>query len=529
MRTSATLLASALAFAAFAQESTYQLALDPPGNNSFLEYADAALYADGSVAYMARTQQWSGLPSTAVITKLSAAGAILWSRSIAPVPTTNTFTPKRVVAMADGGAAVFGSTSDSMMLYSQFTLVRLNASGDLLFSRNYQPSTGAFDWDYGYSSAKAMPDGGLVMNLGLTSTPTFVRLNAAGDMIWARSFITDDPDTSKVPTFDFGVTDNGGLLITEKANSDMMMILVDATGNEVWSHRYNSGMYTHTKNAMQLANGDYLVCGFNSEPFAARLGPGGNVLWMRSYTLPAIYDGFQRLVEMPNGELLFSARADNYWGTPSAEVLLRTDANGTPMDRITINSQVSNAQMELVGMHGGQLLLAGKGTVGIDGGFESFHQLWRIEPVFPGPCGTDAYLGSTVPYTDQESSVSMSDGCNVTDRTVTVSTFTVNVTDAVYTSHDLCFLLTSVDEEQGRAAVNVYPSPIAAGNALTVEATGAAAVQLIAADGRVVQQAATNNNDRTILGTTGLTAGLYLVRVLAATGAPLHETRVVVQ
>ena len=534
MKTTTTLFALAIVFSASAQESGFQLALDPPGNNTFLTYCDAAVYADGSTVMMAIASPYLIAPGAAVVTRLDANGGIQWSRHLGPTGTLASFTPKRIVAMPDGGAAVFGNMNDGA--YEYYFVTRLDPSGSLAWSKLFSPEVigGWPDYDYGYGTAHAMPDGGLMLNLGLTTTPTFVRLAANGSITWARSYVTDDPDTTKSPTFDFDITDNGGVLITEKANSDMMLIMTDASGQVLWSHRYNANFnYTHCKTAKELANGDLLTAGYSgSLPFAARFTSNGTLIWMRNYDLQLNYDGFQRIMELSSGDILLSSRATGYGGgvAVGTEVSLRINSTGSPLGLFNVVGDLTQPSLEVIGEVNGMFYIGGQGIAQVDGGYDNFHLLCKVDGQFSDACGLEPGTG-IIGSTSVGSSVTVTDGCSNHDRNVSSTAFAVDVTNAIYTSRDLCFLLTSVPENGNASSVNVYPSPVIGGEAINVAINDKSAtrIEVIATDGRIVQAVAVNDHENIDLNTTGMNAGLYLVRVLDAHGARLHEARVVVE
>lgn len=529
MRSSLTLAAAITAGAAHAQAGSFQLALDPPGNNTFLQYADASLFDDGSIVVLAQNS-WSLMTSTGVVTKLSVDGAILWSRSIEPSGTAYAMVAKRVLAMPDGGVTVFASVNDALWTESEFALIRFDANGAMQWSQRLSPGPGPLDWDYGYSAARPTADGGLVVNMGMTTIPTFVRMDPDGNVLWARSFITDDPDTSKVPTFDFGIDDNGGLIITEKANADMMLIRTDADGNVLWSHRYPSGLYTHTKIAVPLANGDLLCSGYSDSPFAARLDPAGNILWMRNYAMTGIWDGFHRIIELDGGDILLSARC-NSTGSPmtSSDLMLRIDANGTPLGRIQLTTDLLAPAMELVGLNNGMLVFGGQATVPVDGGYDVYHMLWRVDASLDATCGVDPAL-VPVTTTDLEPLVTMTDGCNATDRLVDLASFPVDVVNAVYAATDLCAMITNVHEQDALPVVAVFPSPVVQGGNATIELDGDAdRIEVLAADGRIVASIAVNARPRLQLATNGWSSGLYVVRATDRDGVLRASARLIVE
>jgi hypothetical protein len=498
-------------------QSNYQRVLDPMVGAELMQYNDAALFSDGSVAMVFRSPQDSVTPTTTVVAKISANGDVLWARSYT---SDAALSGQRVVAMPDGGLAAFAPVV-SIWQHKPYQLDRFNADGELIWSRRYE---GASLYDYGYSSAKATPDGGFVMNLGLFWTPTFIRTNANGDPIWAKSYRTIDIDPGvKTPTFDFAVTNDGGLLITEKAIFDMMLTRTDGDGTVQWNHRYGCGNYVHAKTAIQLANADLLVAGYMDEyehiPYAVRLDGSGTVIWARSYAGLDVSNGFQRIVELANGDILLSARRK-----VGADVYVRVSAEGEPLERVFADADLSSTAMELVGRYNDLLVLAGEAQLSLSAGQRA--QLWRLDTELTEACGINSSEDSFTDAIDFSDSYDITDGIEVMDQEVILTTPTTTAGAASISAEDLCAIL-HVPEAANTMAWDVRPSLVHPGEVISVSLpAGQGSLSVLAPDGRVMNMTTYGANSTTSLPTTGWAGGCYLVCLRDAGGRLLGMSRV---
>ena len=518
-RTALVLLAACIALSYRAQ-STYQLVLEGLGHGDSLVYNDAALFVDGSVVMLFRSRNDSINPTRTVVTKVSPDGSILWARSYGSEAILRT---QRVVAMPDGGLASFAP----LLNFSgpvTYQLDRFDQGGDLLWSKRYEATIDMYD--YGYSSAKALADGGIVMNLGLFHIPTFIRTDADGNPVWARSYRTIDEDPGvKTPTFDFVVTDDGGLVITEKAIFDMMLTRTDGDGVVQWTHRYACGQYTHTKTAAQLVNQDLLVAGYVNEydevPFIARLDSTGNIIWARSYSGLDIADGFQHIVELSNGDILLSGRQ-----RISSDLCLRISASGEPLERVYLDATFSDPAIEIIGLDNGLPVFAGQARItSNDASGQRFH-LWRLDPSYAGSCGLGTENENPTDYLDFSSSYDVSDGIEVAEQEISLSTPTTISESLMLTSEELCATL-AVSGPIKADRLAVRPSLVQAGEEFSVSMDSeGGTLSVVSPDGRVVNSSPGYATSSNAIATTGWARGCYLVYLRDAKCRILGSARI---
>ena len=81
----------------------------------------------------------------------------------------------------------------------------------------------------------------------------------------------------------------------------------------------------------------------------------------------------------------------------------------------------------------------------------------------------------------------------------------------------------------GQSSLFLYPSVVKAGQSITAKTTqtGMVSVFIYNAEGRMVKQQRTSSNGLVTISTTGLTAGVYTIKLVSATGSVLQSRMVV--
>ncbi len=141
---------------------------------------------DGGLAVAAYTQDSSGAPYDFWVIKLDANGTTLWQRRYGGTATDWT---NAIAETGDGNLVVVGHTESKGAGNADFWVLKLDADGDVLWDRTF----GGTGVDYA-TAVTASRDGGAVV-AGLTQTAgaagfnsRVMKLDAAGDVIWDRSF-----------------------------------------------------------------------------------------------------------------------------------------------------------------------------------------------------------------------------------------------------------------------------------------------------------------------------------------------------
>jgi hypothetical protein len=169
-----------------------------------------------------------------------------------------------VIQTTDGGYMVAGYATSVGAGNHDVWLIKLNASGDSLWSRTF----GGIWSDYAYDIEQTT-DGGYIVagaasSLGSgTMDVWIIKTNANGDSLWSRSFggggVNDYGECVKQ-------TADGGYIIAGYTDSfsssiDLYLIRLNASGNTIWTQTYGGGDNDQGYSVQQIADGGYIVAG----------------------------------------------------------------------------------------------------------------------------------------------------------------------------------------------------------------------------------------------------------------------------
>jgi len=288
-----------------------------------------------------------GGPAAVCPAAASAATGTLFSRSYGGSGNEDRFL-RAVVPAPDGGFWLVSWTSIRAQYNPrEIYVLRIDVSGNVLWSRTYGGPQS--DW---VGSVLATPDDGLLLvgstdsfGAGGTQDIYLLRLNAAGDVVWSRTYGGSDTDESAIaiPTSDGGLLLAGWIRPTSSAlaDSDTLLVKLDASGTVQWSRRYD--LYTGclpsrscegADSVVQASDGnfvigqtffytDYRTGATNSYGLLLKVDSSGNVL--NSWGLTDEVEKFwisDLLVTADGGVLI--------WGrTATGRLLARLDASGT--------------------------------------------------------------------------------------------------------------------------------------------------------------------------------------------------------
>lgn len=195
--------------------------------------------------------------------------------------------------LSDGGYIMCGRTITGTINASwDAYLVRLNASGDTLWTKNY----GNVLYDE-FESVKPTADGGFIM-VGQTTTVDaigdvyLVKTDANGAVTWSKTY-------GSANTADFGYsvrqTADGGYILagyTASAGAggrDLVLIKTTAAGVLSWTKTYGGALDDEARCVEQTADGGYVVCGFTQsynngyQGYVIRTNSTGVVTWSRYF------------------------------------------------------------------------------------------------------------------------------------------------------------------------------------------------------------------------------------------------------
>jgi len=237
----------------------------------------------------------------------------------------------------EGDILVLGSTYSYGSGDFDVYLVRVDSSGNSLSSATF----GGPKTDYGYDIA-ATSDGGFVL---VGSTKSFgagerdvylVKLDASGDEIWSKTYggALNDEGRSVRQTSDNGFIICGGTFSSGAGYEDVLVIKTDASGNIAWQRTFGGAGGESGAAVRQTSDGGYIVIGSTgsfgegySSIYAIRTDAGGNTVWTTTYGGAKADYGYSVEISLDGGFIVAGATASFGAGSSDA-YLIKTDPSG---------------------------------------------------------------------------------------------------------------------------------------------------------------------------------------------------------
>lgn len=247
---------------------------------------------------------------------------------------------KYVESLAGGGCIAAGYTESSGV--SDTWVARLDAKGKALWYRNL----GAPGSDRA-NSVRKTGDGGFIVGGEVTpegsetAEARIIRLDAQGDLVWSRTYggPADDGFFDVLPTSDGGFVATGYTVSSGMGGSDLWLVKTDRSGNEVWSRAFGWKADDVGLHVIETADDGYVASGYAdnyrmvSGAFLVKVSASGEEIWSRAYergwspTQLGSSDFAFWVEEIPGGYLLACGSPRRPLGTGGANVI-KTDSWG---------------------------------------------------------------------------------------------------------------------------------------------------------------------------------------------------------
>ncbi|MBK6988601.1 MAG: hypothetical protein IPH33_10410 [Bacteroidetes bacterium] len=211
----------------------------------------------------------------------------------------NTDVFRSVQEVPSGGYVVAGYTSDSTVSDSDAYVVRMTDFGDTIWT--YRQNIGLSRKDLFYKVINTA-DGGFAL-CGYTSSITgisddilIVKLNSSGQMIWTKPIGGSGRDRAQ----DIVELSNGSFAIAGYTTSppalyyDAFLYKIDANGDSLWFKRYGTAVYDDANSVRALANGGFLLGGQSTngangfDQYLIRTNDSGDTLWTKNSGLQVL-------------------------------------------------------------------------------------------------------------------------------------------------------------------------------------------------------------------------------------------------
>jgi len=223
------------------------------------------------------------------VLKLDASGDVVWEKTYGGGDWDDATSIQQT---SDGGYIVAGVTS-SFGAGGDAWVLKLDASGDVVWQKTY--GGGYHDWA---NSIQQTSDGGYIVAGGTSSFGAgyddvwVLKLNASGDVVWEKTYGGGDNDFARSiqQTSDSGYIVAGGTWSFGAGLTDFWVLKLDASGDVVWQKTYGGGGEDEARSIQQTSDGGYIVAGRTSsfgaglwDFWVLKLDASGQVLWQKTY------------------------------------------------------------------------------------------------------------------------------------------------------------------------------------------------------------------------------------------------------
>lgn len=230
-----------------------------------LQTADSGFVVSGFTYSVAN--DWDGY-----LLKTDAQGNLLWTKKYGGTGNDNFY---GMSATGSGGFIVTGSTTTNSFGDSDMWLLKLDANGDTIWTRQYGVTT-----EDGGNAVVETSDGGFAIGGDIHSFTTpgahnaaLLKTDALGNIQWVKTY-GSNPGTEIA--YDLLQTpDNGFVLLCNtnfygSGSKDMMLVRTDSLGNMDWAKSYGDSLQEDAWFLIQNADKGFSIVGA-SESFGAGL------------------------------------------------------------------------------------------------------------------------------------------------------------------------------------------------------------------------------------------------------------------
>ena len=243
---------------------------------------------DGGFIVAGITTSFGAGHSDAYLLKLNASGDSIWTRSYGGIGSDLSHSVKQT---KDGGFILSGHT-DSYGTKGDFYLLKILPNGDTSWTRTY----GGIKHDHAYSVKQTSDSGYIVaghsLSFGSSGGFYVVKTNAIGDTLWTKGYGGNGNSFcySIEQTYDGGYIIGGETECFGSGPSDFLIIKINSVGDTLWSKTYGGIGSEFLNQVKQTPDGGFILIGYtdsfgagSTDVYLIKINSIGEVLWSKAF------------------------------------------------------------------------------------------------------------------------------------------------------------------------------------------------------------------------------------------------------
>jgi hypothetical protein len=244
---------------------------------------------------------------------------------------------KEVVATGDGGYLIAGMTRTQFAGDSDLYVIKTNGLGEIQWTKTY----GGTHPEYP-NCILTLEDGNFFI-IGYTSSygagsndAWLIKINPSGDLLWSRTYggVGDDEAKEIIRTSDGNYAFVGRTNYSGGTNFDGFLYKIDGSGNVIWNKNYGGALYENLRCVKLCADGGFILTGQTmssgaggSDIYLVRTNSNGDVMWTQTYG-GALEDDGNFIVVNNDGSFTITAETTSFGAGDFDVQAMKVDANG---------------------------------------------------------------------------------------------------------------------------------------------------------------------------------------------------------
>ncbi|HRH66738.1 MAG TPA: hypothetical protein PLU53_10615, partial [Bacteroidia bacterium] len=251
----------------------------------------------------------------------------------------NTDVFRCAIEASSGGYILAGYTSDSTVNDTDAFVVRMNTSGDTLWTKRLNGPSSRKDLLYKIINTA---DGGYALcgystSYGSGSDDAYwMKMDGNGTVLWTKTWGGIGKDRAQ----DIIQTSDGGYAITGYTTSspaqyyDAFIIRTNSSGDTLWTRRYGASGYDDANAIRELPDGGFVIGGQSTngaslDMYMVRTNATGNSIWTKRWGTAGT-DNIEHMVRNSDGTFILAGGSDDVNGLGGNDgYIVKTDSGGT--------------------------------------------------------------------------------------------------------------------------------------------------------------------------------------------------------
>jgi hypothetical protein len=274
-----------------------------------------------------------------------------------------------IISMPDSGYMVTGYIYPVGIKSSDICLIRLNESGDTVWTRTY----GGNSHDMGYSISRT-PDGAYIITgespfFGGGSTNLFVlKVNLSGDIIWHKTYGGNGSEGGHsivaLPDGNFIIS---GITSSYGGHSNIYFLKINQSGDTLWCKVLGNEKDNFDFAAVSEINNEFYIAGslFRSTPyglsndiFIFKTNSDGDTVFTKYFGGTGYEKGYS-VVATPDGGCIVAGLTQSYGAGKNDIYLIRVDSLGNPTWIKTYGNEGDDRALSIITATDGNYIVAG--------------------------------------------------------------------------------------------------------------------------------------------------------------------------